>query len=225
MNVNKITITDSWKDALIEEFDKKYFKELLNHIENEYKIKKIYPNIENIFKTFELCPFDQIKVVILGQDPYHGEGQANGLAFSVNNGVKIPPSLKNIFKEIHNDLKIEIDSNDGDLTRWVKQGVLLLNSTLTVEDGKPGSHQKRGWEYFTNAVIEKLSNNRSKLVFILWGNYAKEKGKIIDKNKHLVLESAHPSPFSAYNGFFGNKHFSRTNEYLRNNGIKEIDWK
>lgn len=224
MDINRIEIEDSWKNYLKEEFDKAYFKDLADFIKNEYGFKKIFPESKNIFKSFELCPFDQIRVVILGQDPYHGDGQANGLAFSVNPDFKLPPSLKNIFKEIKNDLGIE-PLNNGDLTRWAKQGVLLLNSTLTVESNKPGSHQKKGWEDFTDSIIKILSDSKDNIVFLLWGNYAREKGKIIDRKKHLVLESAHPSPFSAYNGFFGNKHFSKTNNYLREKGIPEIDWR
>ncbi len=178
-----------------------------------------------------MCPFDDVKVVILGQDPYHGEEQANGLCFAVNSGIRLPPSLKNIFKEIERDLGVQpLRSNagkdfDGDLTRWARQGVLLLNSTLTVRASQPGSHQKKGWEEFTDAAIRALSERRDHVVFMLWGNYAKQKGAHIDRSRHLVLEAAHPSPFSVHSGFFGCRHFSKANEYLREHGLGEIDWK
>jgi len=223
-----VKIEDSWKRVLSEEFEKEYFKTLSDFVRKEYLSGKIYPMPKNIFRAFELCPFDKVKVVIIGQDPYHGERQANGLCFAVSEGVSLPPSLKNIYKEISSDLGIELadlEKKGGDLSRWAEQGVLLLNATLTVKADSPGSHQKRGWEEFTDAVIKKLSDEKSGLVFILWGNYAKSKGAVIDRNKHLVLESAHPSPFSAYNGFFGCKHFSKANKYLKDAGIKEIDWK
>ena len=199
-------------------------KDLAEFVDAEYASQIIYPAQKDIFRAFDLCPFDKVKVVILGQDPYHGVGQANGLCFAVGEGIKLPPSLQNIFKEIESDLKIK-PNLDVDLSRWAKQGVLLLNATLTVRANAPGSHQKKGWEEFTNAAIAKLSTERENLVFILWGNYAKQKGSIIDRSKHLVLESAHPSPFSAYNGFFGNKHFSQTNKYLKEKGLREIDWR
>lgn len=199
-------------------------KELQEFVDSEYATQTVYPDKADMFRAFDLCPFDQVKVVIIGQDPYHGPKQANGLCFAVSEGVKLPPSLQNIFKEIESDLEI-IPKADGDLSRWAKQGVLLLNATLTVRANTPGSHQKKGWEEFTDAVIQKLSTERENLVFILWGNYAKQKGAVIDRSKHLVLESAHPSPFSAYNGFFGSKPFSQTNKYLKEKGLGEIDWR
>ncbi len=219
-----VKIEPSWKVALEEEFGKLYFETLSKFVKDEYMSGKVYPLPKDIFRAFELCPFDDVKVVILGQDPYHGMKQANGLCFAVHGGVAIPPSLQNIFKEIESDLGM-IPEKNGDLSRWAEQGVLLLNSTLTVRSASPGSHQKKGWEIFTDAVIQKLSSQRKNIVFILWGNYAKNKGLVIDREKHLVLESAHPSPFSAYNGFFGCKHFSKTNAYLKKNGLKEMDWR
>jgi len=218
-----IRIEASWKLKIKEEFAKPYFKELIEFVREQYKTKLIYPAGKDIFRAFDACPFDDVKVIIIGQDPYHGVGQAHGLCFSVNDGVTMPPSLKNIFKEIETDLGKQAPLS-GNLDRWAKQGVLLLNATLTVEANTPGSHQKRGWETFTDAVIQKLSDEKENLVFILWGAYAQKKGQVIDVKKHYVLQSAHPSPFSAYNGFFGNKHFSKTNAYLKSRGIKEIDW-
>lgn len=218
-----VKIEESWKDALKEEFGKEYFKELVQFVKEEYKNHTVYPQGENIFKAFEYCPFDNVKVVIIGQDPYHGPNQANGLSFSVNDEVRIPPSLVNIYKEIKNDLGKEIPKS-GNLERWAKQGVMLLNATLTVRASSAGSHQNKGWEIFTDAVIKALSDKRDNLVFILWGAYAQRKGEVIDDKKHLVLKSAHPSPFSADRGFFGNKHFSKTNEYLESHQIKTIDW-
>ncbi len=207
---------NDWKEKLKGEFKKEYFLNLQKFIKEEYSNNTIYPKKENILRAFDLCPFNKTRVVILGQDPYHGEGQANGLCFSVNEGVAIPPSLQNIYKEIKSD----IGEVKGNLKEWAKQGVLLLNSTLTVRKGEAGSHQGHGWEEFTDAVIKKLSNEREEIVFILWGAYAKEKGKNIDTSKHLVLEAPHPSPLSSYRGFFGCKHFSKTNEYLE----KGIEW-
>ncbi|MEI6238042.1 MAG: uracil-DNA glycosylase [bacterium] len=220
---SNLKIEGSWKAELCGEFTKPYFKKLSSFIRNEYLEQKVYPKPADIFRAFGLCPFDKAKVVIIGQDPYHGPKQANGLCFAVHETVPIPPSLKNIFKEIEGDLGY-IPEQNGDLSRWAKQGVLLLNATLTVRANTPGSHQKRGWEEFTDAVIEKLSREKENLVFILWGNYAKKKGAVIDRLKHFVLEAKHPSPFSAYNGFFGSKHFSKANEYLKKNGLREIDW-
>ncbi|MEI8062281.1 MAG: uracil-DNA glycosylase [bacterium] len=214
----------SWRVALKEEFDKPYFNNLSKFVKGEYLHKTIYPNPKDVFRAFDLCPFEKVRVVIIGQDPYHGVNQANGLCFAVYEGVRIPPSLKNIFKEIESDLGF-IPEQNGDLSRWAKQGILLLNATLTVEAQTPGSHQKKGWEDFTDAVIQKLSEERERLVFILWGNYAKQKGSIIDRKKHLVLESQHPSPFSAHNGFFGSKPFSKVNKYLKEKGVGEIDWR
>ena len=217
------TIESSWKKVLSEEFEKSYFKDLMDFVKEEYVNKTIYPKSKDIFRAFELCPFKEVKVVIIGQDPYHDTDQANGLCFAVHDELKIPPSLKNIYKEIQSDLGIK-PNESGDLSRWAKQGVLLLNSTLTVRAHTPGSHQKKGWEEFTDAVIKKISNEKEHIFFMLWGNYAKQKGRVIDRTKHLVLESAHPSPFSAYNGFFGCKHFSKTNEYLKKYNKKEISW-
>lgn len=218
-----VKIHESWKSHLQEDFESKYFVELSTRIKKEYQTKKVFPPAKYIFRALDLCPFDEVKVVIIGQDPYHGQGQANGLCFAVNEGVALPPSLQNIFKEIESDIGLK-PSRSGNLERWAKQGVLLLNSILSVIENSPGSHQGFGWEQLTTSVIENLSSKRENLVFILWGNYAKQKGSIIDRTKHLVLESAHPSPFSAYNGFFGNKHFSKTNEYLKRNNRKPIDW-
>lgn len=220
----EVQIEPSWKKALTEEFGKEYFKSLSEFVRQEYLSHTIFPKPKNVFKAFEACPFDQVKVVILGQDPYHGIGQATGLSFAVPEDVTLPPSLKNIFKEIETDLGIKPYQN-GDLTRWAKQGVLLLNATLTVRASTPGSHQKKGWEEFTDAVIKTLSDKCEHIVFLLWGNYAKNKGAHIDRSKHLVLEAAHPSPFSVYNGFFGSKHFSKANAYLKEHRLPEIDWK
>lgn len=218
-------IEPSWKVALNEQFEQGYFKVLSEFVRQEYLNQTIYPNPKDVFRAFDMCPFNSVRVVVLGQDPYHGPKQANGLCFAVHEGITIPPSLRNMFKEIRSDLGIEPDLQNGDLSRWAKQGILLLNATLTVRAETPGSHQKKGWEEFTDAAIKKLSDDRSGLVFILWGNYAKKKGAFIDRSKHLVLESAHPSPFSAHDGFFGNKHFSQTNEYLKKHGSAEIDWR
>lgn len=219
-----VKIEASWKEALKEEFGQEYFKTLRQFIKEEYEHSIIYPAPRNIFRAFELCPFDTVEVVILGQDPYHGQNQANGLCFAVNPGVQIPPSLQNIFKELAADLGEPVKNKTGDLERWGKQGVLLLNATLTVEAHKAGSHQGKGWEQFTDAVIRKLSEDREHLVFVLWGNYAKAKGAHIDRTKHLVIESPHPSPFSAFSGFFGSKPFSKTNDYLIRYNKKPIDW-
>jgi uracil-DNA glycosylase len=218
-----VKIAPSWKEKLNGEFSKAYFLQLAEFVRNEYATQSVYPPAREIFRAFDCCDFDQVKVVIIGQDPYHGPGQANGLCFSVRPDVKMPPSLVNIFKEIQSDLGKPFPPN-GDLERWAKQGVLLLNATLTVKASSPGSHQNKGWESFTDAVIREISTTRSNVVFLLWGAYAQKKGEIIDRSKHLVLASPHPSPFSADRGFFGNKHFSKTNEYLRSKGIKEIDW-
>lgn len=219
----EVKIHDSWKQHLSAEFDRPYFKELVEFVRKEYAAKTIFPAPANIFRAFELCPFESVKVVILGQDPYHGPQQANGLCFSVNHGVQNPPSLQNIFKEMKDDLGGELRS-DGCLDDWARQGVLLLNATLTVEAHKAGSHQKKGWEQFTDAVVEVLSREKEHLVFILWGRYAQEKGAKIDTQKHLVLKSAHPSPLSSYAGFFGSKPFSKTNEYLEWNEKEPVKW-
>lgn len=219
----EVKIEESWKKALQDEFGKLYFEELAQFVKDEYKKGLVYPPPKNIFKAFELCPFEKVEVVILGQDPYHGAGQANGLSFAVNEGVRPPPSLQNIFKEIKDDVGQE-PLPSGDLTRWATQGVLLLNATLTVRGSQAGSHQNKGWEAFTDAAIKALSERREHLVFILWGNYARQKGAHIDRSKHLVIESPHPSPFSAHSGFFGSKPFSKANEYLIRHGKKPIDW-
>lgn len=218
-----IKIESSWKNRLADEFEKPYFQPLIDFVRNEYRTNMVYPPGGEIFHAFDACSFDQVKVVIIGQDPYHGPGQANGLCFSVRDGVKMPPSLVNIFKEIKSDLGKPIPST-GNLERWSKQGVLLLNATLTVRASSPGSHQNKGWEVFTDAVIRKISKEKSNVVFLLWGSYAQKKGEVIDRSKHLVLMSAHPSPFSADRGFFGSRHFSKTNDYLKKNGIPEIEW-
>ncbi len=214
----------SWKKALEAEFEQTYFTELAAFVKDEYKSQSVYPPPKAMFRAFELTPFEKVKVVILGQDPYHGPGQANGLSFAVNEGVRNPPSLQNIFKELESDLGEPLETASGDLSRWAEQGVLLLNATLTVRVGAAGSHQNKGWEQFTDAVIRTLSDKREHLVFILWGNYARQKGAHIDRAKHLVIESPHPSPFSAYNGFFGSKPFSKANAYLEMHGKTPIDW-
>ena len=219
----EVKIEESWKSRLQQEFDSPYFANLTNFVRSEYARYTIYPAGSQIFRAFDLCPFERTKVVILGQDPYHEPNQAHGLCFSVNEGVPFPPSLINIFKEISDDLGVPVPPN-GDLTRWAEQGVLLLNATLTVKAHAAGSHQNKGWEQFTDAVIHKLAEEREHLVFILWGSYAIRKGAFIDKNKHLVLTSPHPSPLSAYRGFFGNKHFSKANAYLEANGITPVQW-
>ena len=218
-----VIIENSWKDKLQGEFEKPYFEMLTNFIRGEYNNEEVFPPSNQIFNAFDKCPFNEVKVVVIGQDPYHNTGQANGLGFSVNEGVKIPPSLLNIYKEIEADLGKPI-SKSGNLESWSSQGVLLLNATLTVRAHTPGSHQGKGWEQFTDAVINTLSEECSGLVFMLWGNYAQQKGGNIDANKHLVLKSPHPSPLSAHRGFFGNKHFSKANEYLIKHNKKPIDW-
>ena len=219
----QVKIENSWALRLQDEFNKPYFVELTQFVKEEYKIATVFPPGKEIFKAFDCCSFDDLRVVVLGQDPYHGAGQAHGLCFSVNQGIKPPPSLVNIFKEIKQDLGKDMPPN-GDLTRWAKQGVLLLNATLTVRESIPGSHQKKGWETFTDAVIKKISDEKEHVVFILWGAYAQKKIELINAEKHLILSSAHPSPFSADRGFFGNKHFSKTNAYLIQQGLKPIDW-
>ncbi|MBE6267985.1 MAG: uracil-DNA glycosylase [Bacteroidales bacterium] len=218
-----VKIEESWKRELAAEFEKPYFAELTEFVRSEYSATTIYPPAKLIFNAFDHCPFDKVKAVIIGQDPYHGPGQANGLCFSVNKEIKMPPSLVNIFKEISSDTGKPMPT-DGDLTRWSRQGVLLLNATLTVRAGNAGSHQRRGWETFTDAAIRILAEKRENLVFILWGSYAQQKGAFIDRNRHLVLTSPHPSPLSAYAGFFGNHHFTLTNDYLAKHGKEPIDW-
>ncbi len=217
-------IADSWKNRLSDEFEKPYFAEVVAFVKDEYAKGLVYPPGKLIFNAFDKCSFEATKVVILGQDPYHGEGQANGLSFSVNDGVRSPPSLQNIFKEIQDDLGIEIPRS-GNLERWATQGVLLLNSTLTVRANEAGSHQKKGWEKFTDAVIKSISDEKEKVVFMLWGKYAQDKGAMIDGKKHLILKAKHPSPMAAnYGGWFGTKHFSQANTYLKDQGLDEIVW-
>ena len=218
-----VKIAESWKSRLNSEFQKPYFNDLAGFVKNEYSQYKIYPPGKLIFNAFNHCSFDNLRVVIIGQDPYHGAGQANGLCFSVNDGITKPPSLVNIFTEIKSDLGTEVPKS-GNLERWAKQGVLLLNATLTVRANSPGSHQNKGWETFTDAVINTVSEEKSEIVFLLWGAYAQKKGMIINEEKHLVLKSAHPSPFAAHKGFFGNKHFSKTNDYLERKNLTPIIW-
>ena len=218
-----VRMEESWKKQLQDEFEKPYFKQLTGFVRSEYATQTIYPPAKLIFNAFDQCPFDRLKVVILGQDPYHGPGQAHGLCFSVNDGVDFPPSLRNIFKEIQADTGAPIPAS-GNLERWAKQGVLLLNATLTVRAGLAGSHQKKGWEQFTDSVIHLVADKLENVVFILWGNYAISKGEFIDPHKHLVLKSVHPSPLSASRGFFGNKQFSTTNKYLDEHGKEPVKW-
>jgi len=219
-----LKIATSWKPILQEEFDKPYFKDLIDFVEKEYAEYQCFPENNKIFSAFDFCSFDDLKVVIIGQDPYHDVGQANGLCFSVNDGVKHPPSLKNIFKELETDLGKPIPES-GNLERWAKQGVLLLNATLTVRAHSAGSHQKKGWEQFTDAVIKQISDKKEGVVFLLWGGFAKKKGKKIDGEKHYILTSGHPSPLSANRGYwFGNKCFSEVNEFLGSKRLKMIDW-
>ena len=218
-----VKIEGSWKTKLNEEFDTEYFIKLAEFVREEYKVNTIYPPASLIFNAFNLCPFENTKAVIIGQDPYHGPGQAHGLCFSVRDGVDFPPSLNNIFKEIGLDLGYPKPVS-GNLERWARQGVLLLNATLTVRAHQAGSHQRKGWEEFTDAVIRTLNKEKENIVFFLWGAYAQKKGETIDRSRHLVLESVHPSPLSASRGFFGNSHFSRCNEYLTDKGLVNIDW-
>lgn len=220
----KVNIHDSWKNQLNEEFEKSYFKDLISFVKNEYQTKICYPKGSDIFAAFEYCHFNDVKVVILGQDPYHGVNQANGLCFSVKDDVKMPPSLINIFKEIEQDVGQSFPST-GNLERWANQGVLLLNATLTVRAHEAGSHQKKGWEQFTDQVISKISKNRENVIFLLWGGFAKKKVKLIDTKKHHIITSGHPSPLSANRGYwFGNKHFSKTNAILKEMKQKPISW-
>ena len=218
-----VKIDTSWKEVLAQEFEKDYFKKLSAFVHEEYRTHKIYPPAKLVFNAFDQCPFDQVKVVILGQDPYHGPGQAHGLCFSVNDGITFHPSLRNIFKELQQDVGKPIPTT-GNLTDWAKQGVLLLNATLTVRAGQAGSHQKKGWEQFTDAVIHQINSQKEHVVFILWGSYAIRKGEFIDQSKHLVLTSVHPSPLSASRGYFGNKHFSRANSFLKQHALGQINW-
>jgi len=219
-----VKIHSSWQDLLSAEFDKPYFQHLISFVKGEYASRRCFPKGSEIFAAFDHCHFDDVKVVIIGQDPYHGFGQANGLCFSVNDGIPFPPSLINIFREIENDLTIPFPKT-GNLERWADQGVLLLNATLTVREGEAGSHQNQGWETFTDAVIQKISDKKENVVFLLWGGFAKRKGNSINRSRHHVLETGHPSPLSANRGlWFGNKHFSKTNAYLQSLGKKPIEW-
>ncbi|MBL7707212.1 MAG: uracil-DNA glycosylase [Taibaiella sp.] len=220
----KVNIAESWKQQLQGEFEQEYFHKITERIKQDIANGiQIYPNGKDIFRAFELCSFEDTKVVLLGQDPYHGPGQAHGLCFSVPEGIRIPPSLVNIYKELHNDTGFIIPSH-GNLTKWATQGMLMLNTSLTVQAQQAGSHSKIGWERFTDAVIKKVSSGKDNVVFILWGGHARSKVALIDQNKHLVLQSAHPSPLSAHNGFFGNRHFSTCNDYLKAHGKAPIDW-
>jgi uracil-DNA glycosylase len=220
--MNQVRIDESWKNELESEFAKEYWSSLTDFVREQYQTTKVYPPAGNIFKAFDLCPFDKVKVVIVGQDPYHGAGQANGLSFAVNDGVKLPPSLQNIFQEIQNDLGYT-PTRSGDLSRWARQGVLMLNSVLTVAAHQPASHSKKGWETFTDAVIRTLNADRKHIVYMLWGKYAQAKGEGIDRENNLVLASAHPSPYSVTH-FYGNHHFSQCNAYLEANNHTPIDW-
>lgn len=223
MDKSHLKIDISWRKRLNQEFDSAYFQNIINFISEERKKHTIYPDENKIFAAFNLTPFDKVKVVIIGQDPYHGIGQANGLCFSVNENIKKPPSLMNIFKEIQNDIGANIPIS-GNLEHWAKQGVLLLNSCLTVKHQQPASHKKIGWEKFTDATIKTISTNKKGVIFLLWGKFAQNKERFIDKHNHHILKSVHPSPLSAYNGFFGCKHFSKTNEILIQSNLKPIQW-
>jgi len=218
-----VRIEESWSNVLNQEFEKTYFQGLIEFVKQEYASKTIYPKGKDIFRAFDACPFDEVKVVILGQDPYHGPGQANGLCFSVREGITFPPSLVNIFKEIKNDLGKDIPPH-GSLERWAKQGVLLLNATLTVRAHQAGSHQNKGWETFTDAVVQALATQKKNLVYMLWGSYAQKKAAIVNPKENLVLKSPHPSPLSAHRGFLGCGHFSKANQYLAEHGLGEIEW-
>jgi len=220
----QVKIEESWRKVLQPQFDSAYFELLTNFVRRAYQTSIVYPPGNKIFEAFNRTPFDKVKVVILGQDPYHGPHQAHGLCFSVQPGVAVPPSLVNIYKELSQEYQLDYSQRNGDLTHWADQGVLLLNATLTVQGGQPGSHQGKGWETFTDAAIQALSEQREHLVFLLWGSYAQKKGRVIDRRKHLVLETAHPSPLSVYRGFFGCGHFVKTNEYLVQHGLKPIQW-
>jgi len=219
-----VKIAESWRPVLADEFEKPYFQRLIAFVKGEYATATVFPPGPNIFHAFDACPFDQVKVVILGQDPYHGKGQAHGLSFSVQDGQRIPPSLHNIFKELQSDIPGTPPPPNGNLDRWARQGVLLLNATLTVRSGEPGSHQKKGWEEFTDAVIRKVSEGREHVVFILWGAYAGKKSELIDARKHLILKAVHPSPMAADRGFFGSRPFSQTNAWLQQQGLPPIQW-
>ena len=218
-----VKIEQSWKTRLQNEFEKEYFINLTNFVKKEFNLYTVYPPGRLIFNAFDKCPFENVRVVILGQDPYHGQGQAHGLCFSVQDGVAFPPSLINIYKEIQNDLGTSLPDS-GNLERWAEQGVLLLNATLTVRAGQAGSHQNKGWEQFTDEIVRLVAKEKNNIVFILWGSYAQRKGETIDRTKHFVLESPHPSPLSASRGFFGNKHFSKANAYLMEHGMEPLEW-
>lgn len=218
-----VKISESWKNLLQEEFNEPYFEELTRFVKSEYSAGQVFPAGRNIFRAFDKCPFDKLKVVIIGQDPYHGVGQANGLCFSVDDGVQYPPSLQNIFKEIHDDIGSPIPSS-GNLDRWAEQGVLLLNAVLTVRAHQAASHAGRGWEQFTDAVVRTIAQRKEGVVYMLWGNYAQRKGQIADPERNLILKSVHPSPLSVYRGFFGCKHFSKANDYLIKSGKEPIVW-
>lgn len=218
-----VRISEDWKEALGEEFGKPYFKVLTDFVREEYANGKCFPSGRNIFRAFDKCPLDQLKVVIIGQDPYHGDGQANGLCFSVNDGVKFPPSLRNIFAEIESELGTPVPQS-GNLDRWAEQGVLLLNAVLTVRAHEAASHAGRGWEQFTDAVVAAINQRRQDVVYMFWGNYAQKKGAIVDTSRNCVLQSPHPSPFSAHSGFFGNGHFAKANDYLTSKGQQPIVW-
>lgn len=219
----KTKIGNDWNGVLKDEFEKEYFEKLTDFVKTEYKSEVCFPPVKDIFNAFKMCSFSNTKIVILGQDPYHGKGQAHGLSFSVPEGMKIPPSLRNIFKELTSDLGVD-SPTQGDLTSWAKQGVLLLNATLTVRKSTPGSHQKQGWEEFTDSVIKTISNKKESVVIVLWGKFAEQKVSLIDESKHCIITSSHPSPFSAHRGFLGSKPFSKTNEFLEKKGIEKIDW-
>lgn len=222
---NQVAIAESWKPVLQQEFDKPYFQALIDFLKQEKAAgKTIFPPGPQIFAAFDYTAFNDVRVVIIGQDPYHGQGQAHGLCFSVNKGIAVPPSLQNMYKELKTDIEGFEIPNHGDLSHWAKQGVLMLNATLTVEKDKAGSHQGKGWEAFTDAVIKAVSTQKENVVFILWGKFAQSKARLIDESKHLILTAAHPSPFSAYNGFFGCKHFSKTNHYLKQHQLPIINW-
>ena len=219
----EVKISADWRDILQPEFDKPYFEQLTKFVRSEYGTTQVFPAGRNIFRAFDKCPFESLKVVIIGQDPYHGVGQANGLCFSVDDGVPFPPSLQNIFKEINDDLGVAVPAS-GNLDRWAEQGVLLLNAVLTVRAHEAASHAGRGWEQFTDAVVRIINERKQGIVYMLWGNYAQRKGQVADASKNLILKSVHPSPLSVYRGFFGCKHFSKANEFLIANGMKPIDW-
>lgn len=220
----QVKIEESWREVLQPQFDSVYFEMLTTFVRKAYQASTVYPPGSKIFEAFNRTPFDKVKVVILGQDPYHGSNQAHGLCFSVQDGIQPPPSLINIYKELQKEYGVAVNMTNGNLTRWADQGVLLLNATLTVEAGKAGSHQGKGWETFTDAAIKALSDRREGLVFMLWGSYAQQKGRVIDRSKHLVLESSHPSPLSVYRGFDGCGHFKKANQYLQSRGQEPIDW-